>query len=458
MRIRRWLEQASTFQFACYTTIAAFCVYFCMYAFRKPFAAAEYADMSLWGMNYKIILVISQVAGYTLSKFIGIRVIAEMSRGRRVVTLISLIVASELGLVGLGLVPFPYNFLFMFLNGLPLGMVWGLVFCFLEGRQTTEALAAGLSASFIVSSGVVKAVGKHTMDSWGVPEFWMPATTGLLFFFPLLFFVWMLSLVPPPNESDIIERTVRVPMNRDHRRKVLRNMFWGISLLVLAHMLLTAARDYRDQFAVEILDGVGAGDATHLATSEIPVAFAVLIPLGGIMLIRNHRISVIVLHACLAFGFVMTGLSTLCFHHGMLDGFVWYILVGSGLYLAYVPFHSILFERLVAMMKRPANAGYLIYIADATGYLASVAVLLWKNFGARVSSPLEFFVMMAYVIAVVGCVSVLASLVFFILKGRTKPETTAAAHRIDNSYQVAPPLVSDSKSPKADRAPESVDG
>ena len=97
MRIRRWLEQASTFQFACYTTIAAFCVYFCMYAFRKPFAAAEYADMSLWGMNYKIILVISQVAGYTLSKFIGIRVIAEMSRGRRVVTLISLIVASFYG-------------------------------------------------------------------------------------------------------------------------------------------------------------------------------------------------------------------------------------------------------------------------------------------------------------------------------------------------------------------------
>jgi len=421
MRIRRWLEQATSFQFACYTTFAAFCVYFCMYAFRKPFAAAEYADMSLWGMNYKIILVISQVAGYALSKFIGIRVIAEMSRARRVVTLISLIVISELALVGLGLVPYPYNFLFMFLNGLPLGMIWGLVFCFLEGRQTTEALAAGLSASFIVSSGVVKAVGKYTMDAWGVPEFWMPATTGLLFLVPLLVFVWMLSLVPPPNESDVLNRTVRVPMNRDHRRTVLRSMFWGISLLVAAHMMLTAARDYRDQFAVEILDGVGASDATHLATSEIPVAFTVLVPLGAIMLIRNHRTSVIVLHACLAFGFLLAGISTLCFHRGMLDGFVWYILVGTGLYLAYVPFHSILFERLVALMRRPANAGYLIYIADATGYLASVAVLLWKNFGARVSSPLEFFVTMTYTIAVVGCVSVLASLAFFVLKGIARP-------------------------------------
>ena len=123
MRIRRWLEQANSFHLACYTTLAAFCTYFCMYAFRKPFAAGEYTDMTLWGMDYKIILVISQVAGYTLSKFIGIRVIAEISRRHRIATLVALIVAAETALVGLGLVPYPYNFLFMFLNGLPLGMM-----------------------------------------------------------------------------------------------------------------------------------------------------------------------------------------------------------------------------------------------------------------------------------------------------------------------------------------------
>ena len=48
----------------------------------------------------------------------------------------------------------------MFLNGLPLGMVFGLVVSYLEGRRQTEALAAALTASFIVSSGVVKSVGR----------------------------------------------------------------------------------------------------------------------------------------------------------------------------------------------------------------------------------------------------------------------------------------------------------
>ena len=57
----------------------------------------------------------------------------------------------EVALLLFALVPAPYNFGCLFLNGLPLGMVFGLVLSFLEGRRLTEALAAGLCASFIVA-------------------------------------------------------------------------------------------------------------------------------------------------------------------------------------------------------------------------------------------------------------------------------------------------------------------
>ena len=60
----------------------------------------------------------------------------------------------------------PYNIGLMFLNGLPLGMIWGLIFGFLEGRRTTEFLGSILCASFIVSSGVVKAVGAWLLVWW----------------------------------------------------------------------------------------------------------------------------------------------------------------------------------------------------------------------------------------------------------------------------------------------------
>ena len=66
------------------------------------------------------------------------------------------------------------------LNGLPLGMVFGLVLGFLEGRRHTEALTAGLCASFIVADGVDKSVGAYLLEA-GVSEYWMPFAAGLLF-------------------------------------------------------------------------------------------------------------------------------------------------------------------------------------------------------------------------------------------------------------------------------------
>ena len=36
---------------------AAFAAYFCMYAFRKPFTAATFEGLSLWGLGFKTVLV-----------------------------------------------------------------------------------------------------------------------------------------------------------------------------------------------------------------------------------------------------------------------------------------------------------------------------------------------------------------------------------------------------------------
>lgn len=48
--------------------------------------------------------------------------------------------------------------------------------------------------------------------------------------------------------------------------------------------------------------------------------------------------------------------------------------------MTYIPYNSMLFDRLLAAFKYAANVGFLIYVADAFGYLASVAVVLTKTF------------------------------------------------------------------------------
>ncbi|HEY1054047.1 MAG TPA: DUF5690 family protein, partial [Emticicia sp.] len=216
--------------------IAAFGTYFCMYAFRKPFTTGLYENYELWGMGYKSILIISQVFGYMLSKIIGIKVIAELKAKSRILLIIGLIAFAELSLIAFGFVPFPYNFGFLFLNGLPLGMVWGVIFSFLEGRKLTEFLSLGLSLNLITASGILKTIYLYLQEIYHIQEFHMPYIIGLIclpFFF---FFVWMLAQIPPPNEEDLRLRNKRIAMTKADRSKIVKE--FGIGLFCFIGMYL----------------------------------------------------------------------------------------------------------------------------------------------------------------------------------------------------------------------------
>lgn len=386
-------------------TLAAFGTYFCMYAFRKPFTAAAFSDVSLFGFDYKTIAVTAQVLGYMVSKFIGIKVIAEMPAGRRALGILILIGCSELALIGFGLVPAPYNVPFLFLNGLPLGMVFGLVLGFLEGRRQTELLTAGLCASFILADGVTKSVGTWVMTQ-GVSEFWMPACTGLMFTLPLLICVGLLSQVPPPDPVDVLARSPREPLDQAARREFFKRHATGLSLLVTVYLLITILRSIRADFAPEIWRSLNVIVASDLFTrSELIVAAGVIIVNGLTAFIKDNRRA---FHTAIGISLVglailMTALAGLQF--GAVDGFTFMVLIGLGLYLPYVAFHTTVFERLIAVTRDRGNIGYLMYLADAFGYLGYVAVMLGRSAFPKGASFHLFFV------GICGCVGSLAIIV-----------------------------------------------
>src|SRR5882757_2294738 len=173
-----------------WSMIAAFGTYFCMYAFRKPFNAGVYAGYSIGILDYNAVLIIARVLGYMVSKFIGIKVSSELKPRHRKKLIISLILIAETALLFFGVVPAPYNFIFLFINGLPLGMVWGIIFNYLEGRRFTELLSMGLSTSLIISSGFLKTIyfELHAIFP-ALSEFWLPAVIGLVFLPFFLLFV-----------------------------------------------------------------------------------------------------------------------------------------------------------------------------------------------------------------------------------------------------------------------------
>jgi len=409
------------FGFLLHASLAAFGTYFCMYAFRKPFSVATFEGLSFIGVDYKILLVIAQVLGYALSKFVGIKVISELKPNRRLLYLISLIVLAEISLLLFAWVPAPYNIPFMFLNGFPLGMIWGIVFSYIEGRRFTDILGVVLSASFIVSSGVVKSVGLFVMNSWGVSEFWMPSVTGAFFFVPLLICSFLLQRVPPPTPEDIANRTERIPMTATDRRNLVKRFIFPLLIIVLFYTFLTAFRDFRDNFARELWDSIGyQGDASVYSTSEIIIAVVVLLIIGTIFYVKDNFKALLTYHLLLILGTLVLVISTVMFQTGILDPFVWMICTGFGLYICYVPFNCLFFDRFIATFKVKGNSGFLIYIADAFGYLGSILVLLYKNFGQANVSWLNFFVYGTYAVAVIGIVSTLVLYAHFVARRKSE--------------------------------------
>jgi hypothetical protein len=312
-----------------------------------------------------------------------------------------------LTLLGFAMTPFPFNFIFMFLNGLPLGLIWGLVFAYLEGRQATEIMAAILSSSFILASGMVKSIGKWLLQAYQLSEFWMPFVTACLFVIPMVFFVFLLKKSPDPTSEDIKFRQVRDPMSKADRKKLFWSMAPGLLVLIMLYMLITAFRDFRDNFSVEVWEELGVVNNSSVFTqSEAPIMVVTLFLFAMFFLIRNNRKAFLGLNLMVMAGLFLIGMVNVLFQMKVIQSpFYWTMLTGIGLYTAYFPFNSMLFERLVAAYKGKANVGFLIYLADSFGYVGSILVLLYKQFFFSGISYLAFFLKMGYGLSLLGLVS-----------------------------------------------------
>lgn len=402
------------FRFILHASAAAFITYLSMYAFRKPFTAATYDGLVVWGVDYKILLIIAQLIGYTISKYIGIKLVSELRPNNRVTVLVVLMATAWLTLFLFAITPFPYNLPFMFLNGLPLGMIWGVVFSFLEGRKSTELLGAVMASSFIVSSGLVKGVGRFVLETWGVAEMWMPFVTGLIFLPILALGVGMLSKIAAPDEDDKQLRTERVPMNSGERKLFVLRFAPGIVFSILIYVGLTIFRDMRDNFAVEFWSALGFSQTPELLVfSELPIAFSVLVIIALMILIRNNKLAFYANHVITIFSGLLLLLTTWLFNVQQLDPVLWMIVAGFSMYLPYIAFHTLYFERWIAHFKYKSNIGFLMSMADAAGYLGSTIILLVKNFGAPQVSWIDFFKTSAMVIGVVMIVFAFLAMYFF---------------------------------------------
>ncbi|MDN5283832.1 MAG: hypothetical protein JWR38_106 [Mucilaginibacter sp.] len=401
-----------------WSLIAAFGTYFCMYGYRKPYTAAAFADAGLWGLSYKFGMIIAQTAGYVLAKWIGIKFVSEIKPGKRIGAIIILIGFAEAMLLLFAVVPRPWNLVCMLLNGLPLGVIFGLVLSFLEGRRQTEFLIAGLCASFILSDGVSKSVGALLLMI-NVGENWMPFVAGLVFLLPTSLFIAMLASIPQPTATDISSRSAREPMTTADRWRFFNKYAPGLIAIIAIYLFVTLLRSVRADFAVELWNGLGYKQTPELfTTSELIVSFGVILITGLAVLIKNHYQAFRFSMLTSFIGFLILLLSIVGLYNG-LGKFTFMVLIGLGVYVPYVAVHAVIFERLIAITRERATVSFLMYVVDSVGYTGYIGLMLLRYFSHTGDSILSLFLKICFSLAVAGMLLMLFCYLYF--KTKLKP-------------------------------------
>ena len=377
---------------------AALLSYSLVYALRKPFTAASFDGLDAFGLDYKVLVTIVQILGYLIAKFVGIKLISELKKEHRMKFILASILVAELSLVLFGLLPAPYNIFAMFFNGLSLGCMWGVIFSFIEGRRTTDILASLLGISIVISSGVAKSIGLFVMNTLHVGEFWMPALIGA-FALPLLALLgYTLNRLPQPTQQDIAEKSQRVTLNGKQRKELFRNFMPVLILLFVANLLLVILRDIKEDFLVNILDMSNQSSWLFARIDTI----VTLIILGIFALFAFFRSNIrallwlmtLVIAGCLTMTYVSFHYETL-----NLKPVTWLFIQSLSLYIAYLTFQTIFFDRFIACFRIKGNVGFFIALIDFIGYLGTVTLLSTKEF---LNIELEWFALFNHIAGFVG--------------------------------------------------------
>ncbi|ULQ52035.1 DUF5690 family protein [Flavihumibacter fluvii] len=393
---------------------ASFSTYFCMYGFRKTISATTFDGINTLGISFKSALVIAQVLGYMTAKFIGIKFIAELEPAKRARYILLLIGGAHLSLLMLALVPRPLNLAFLYINGMCLGLIWGLVFSFIEGRRFTDFIALILSINFIFSSGVAKSIGRVCIESWGIAEIYMPFVAGCLFL-PLLFIsVYALTRIPPPTPLETAQRGKREPMNAQGRKALLQRFLPGLLAIILINLLLTILRDIKDNYAVEIIRKIrpdaNPGIFTRMETIAALVVFALLLTISGL---SSHFKSIKRHHFVIGAGFIAVGLCAICLYIKFGDAIALLVTYTIGLYLSYNTLQCLFLDRFISAYKVNGNIGFFFYLMDSVGYLGSCILILNKELFNTQTDWLPYFIYVSAIFAVIGLATVVFSWIYF---------------------------------------------
>lgn len=438
-------RQFSDAMFILWAGGAALLSYSLVYALRKPYTAASFTDLDFFGIDYKIAVTTIQILGYLIAKFFGIKIISELKRASRFKFFVSSVIVAEVSLILFGLIDAPYNAMIMFINGLSLGCMWGVIFSFIEGRRVTDMLASLLGISIVISSGTAKSVGLFVMNQLHVDQFWMPALIGAVALPLLVLLGYTLNRLPHPDQSDIAHKSERTAIDGKQRKNIFKEYMPILILLLVANFLLLVLRDIKEDFLVNIID-MSNQSSWLFAKIDTIVTFIILGIFGLIVFFKSNIKAMMILLGLVTVS--TAAMSYVSLNHATmnLSPIAWLFIQSLSLYIAYLTFQTIFFDRFIACFKIKGNVGYFIALIDFIGYAGTVTLLFTKELFSIDINWFNLYNNMSAVVGMISCVmfTLAAILIYNRDKAVNKPKHSYShiTLRKGNTNSIATPSYS----------------
>ena len=310
-----------------------------------------------------------------------------------------------------GLLSAPYNIAAMFLNGLSLGCMWGVIFSFIEGRRMTDILASLLGVSMVISSGTAKSAGLYVMNNLHVNEFWMPALIGAVALPLLALLGYALNRLPQPTEEDIAMKSERATLNGKQRWELFKNFMPFLMMLFVANIAIVVLRDIKEDFLVNIID-VSEYSPWLFAKIDSVVTLIILVVFGLMVFVKDNLKALSILFGLIIMGMIVMSVVSFGQERFQLSPVVWLFVQSLCLYIAYLTFQTIFFDRFIACFKIHGNVGFFIVTTDFLGYTGTVLVLVLKEFCNPHIDWAVFYNQFAGYVGIFCCITFICSFVY----------------------------------------------
>lgn len=430
--ITQYLKTKSELSTAIYIVTTGFIAYFMAYCIRSPLFVNEFANETVFGgLDLKIAYVMAQNIGYALGKIPSVLYAANLPQRRLFLALNCLCFMAML------FICFPafihsnvFRCFCVMASSFCLSPIYAMMVRYMEGRLMSDAIISFFSLSWILPSSVVKTVGQMLLNA-GMKPYEMTVLLAVIGYVLFAIFTYLLHHSPPPSVADKRAKGLRRSTKGDDKWAFMRKYSPGLTCIVAAYMVLTAIRQFRDYFAPEIysdlLDETNVDPAIY-TTTELPVGVVAMLCMATFYFLKDNfkafrgMLMVMILGSLVVFLISFGYLSKI-----YADGVLYMAVLGSGVFLAYIPPGSMLFDRLMSVSGDNMTSTFIIYIMDGSAYICTLSMLMYKNFGADEDMSYSTFLLwMGTIGGLMVVVLISMAITYFTLKLRNAHDQTNA--------------------------------